>query len=178
MELAHSAGAMVSLDLNFAFGVFSRREDLLTGVREILPRIDVLKATEQEAEILFGRHEPHELARRFHELGVGLVALTFGERGARLSTFGGRAAFAVPPSVTVRDTTGAGDAFLGTLLSELVRGGAHRDDLAGLAASDLQNLVSLATWAGAQAVTALGATTAMVRAERASLAPEISRGTP
>ena len=70
--------------------------------------------------------------------------------------------------------TGAGDAFLGALLSELTRGGVHRSDLAGLTASPLQNLVSFAAWAGAQAVTALGATTGMVRAERPSLAPELS----
>lgn len=173
-ERARQAGAYVSLDLNLAFGVFERREDLLGGALELLREVDVVKASEHEAEALFGPHEPPEQARRFHELGVKLLALTFGEKGARLSSADGGVAFAVPPSVTVVDTTGAGDAFFGALLSELTRGGVHRSDLAQLPPSALQNLVSFAAWAGAQAVTALGATTGMARAERPSLAPELS----
>lgn len=176
MTLAHAAGAFVSIDLNFAFGVFEDKNELLTGTMDLLAEVDAVKASIKEAEILFGSLEPAELARAFHERGVGLVALTFGERGARLSSAGGAAAFAVSPSVSVLDTTGAGDAFFGTLLSELTRRGVGRDDLAALPAAELQDLGSVATWAGAQSVTALGATTAMVRSDRPSLVPEHSRG--
>lgn len=171
---AKEAGAFISLDLNLAYGVFERREALIEGARALLSEADVVKATEEEAVALFGPHEAPQLAERFHERGVSLLALTFGARGARLSTSGGQAAFAIPPAVDVLDTTGAGDALMGTLLSELTRGGAERADLPKLSGEQLQNLASSSVWAGAQAVTALGATTGMVRAERPSLAPELS----
>lgn len=173
---AHEAGAFVSLDLNLAFGVFERRERLLEGARALLSEVDVVKATEEEAIELFGPQDPPALARCFHDRGVRLLALTFGARGARLSTRGGAACFAFPPAVNVVDTTGAGDAFVGALLSELTRGGAERRDLGDFSTEQLQHLASASVWAGAQAVTSLGATTSMVRAERPSLAPELSGG--
>lgn len=175
-QRAREAGAFVSLDLNLAYGLFDRRDTLLEAARALLRDVDVVKATEEEATALFGAKEAPALARCFHEAGVRLLALTFGARGARLSTAGGAAAFAIPPTVAVVDTTGAGDAFMGTLLSELTRGGAEREDLGALEAEPLQQLASTSVWAGTQAATALGATTAMVRAGRPSLAPELSGG--
>jgi ribokinase len=51
---------------------------------------------------------------------AGLVALTLGARGAELYRGEDRIAQAAPPKVTVVDTTGAGDAFVGALTLALV----------------------------------------------------------
>lgn len=62
-----------------------------------------------------------------HELGAlvrrdGLIALTLGAEGAVLLEDGVEVARAAPPSVTVVDGTGAGDAFTACLLVSLLEG--------------------------------------------------------
>lgn len=50
----------------------------------------------------------------------GLVATTFGARGAQLTKGGAVLAKAAPPKVTAVDTTGAGDTFVGALVVALL----------------------------------------------------------
>ena len=50
----------------------------------------------------------------------GLVATTFGPRGARLAQNGKTVAEAAPPKVTAVDATGAGDCFVGALVVALL----------------------------------------------------------
>ena len=52
----------------------------------------------------------------------GLVAITYGARGASLRKAGAIVAEAVPPAVTAVDTVGAGDAFTAALTVALVEG--------------------------------------------------------
>lgn len=52
----------------------------------------------------------------------GLVAITEGAKGARLLRGGVEIARATPPRVNAVDTTGAGDAFVGALVTALVEG--------------------------------------------------------
>jgi ribokinase len=59
-----------------------------------------------------------------------LVALTLGAEGAVLLEAGRVLARAVPPKVTVRDGTGAGDAFCAALVVSLLEGRAHEEALA------------------------------------------------
>jgi ribokinase len=54
--------------------------------------------------------------------GAGLVAVTWGARGAGLYRGGAMIAEARPPKVTVVDSTGAGDAFVAALTVALLEG--------------------------------------------------------
>jgi ribokinase len=71
-----------------------------------------------------------------HELGAlpaaghdGLVALTFGARGAVLLEGGEEVARAAPPTVDAVDSTGAGDAFTACLTVSLLEGRGHGEAL-------------------------------------------------
>jgi ribokinase len=79
---------------------------------EILKRTNLLVINEIEARVL-GRH--------LDRYG-GLLATTYGSKGAVLSREGKVLASAVPPKVNVVDTTGAGDAFTAALTLALVHG--------------------------------------------------------
>lgn len=60
--------------------------------------------------------------RRLLAVGVGAVVTTLGERGAVLSDAHGSRRLAAIPASKVVDTTGAGDAFTGTLAARLALG--------------------------------------------------------
>ncbi len=91
----------------------------------------------------------------------GLVAVTFGAKGAALFSQGAKIAEAAPPPVTPRDTTGAGDAFVAALT------------LALLETQTPQAALRFACAAGAITATRAGAQTSLpTRAEvEAILAP-------
>jgi len=124
---------------------------------ELLALVDVLVVNEIEYEAVLGRPLPADLHALLDELQADAtlpyaLIITAGERGALV--WDGSVLTGIPsPSVTVVDTTGAGDTFIGALADALSRG---------------ENLVTAAQWAvhaGAIAVGSLGATTGMPEAQ-------------
>jgi ribokinase len=85
----------------------------------VLRRADLLVVNEGEAG---------DYGRRLHGL-PGLVAVTWGSRGAGLLRDGVRVATAEPPEVEAVDTTGAGDTFVGALVVAMLEGVAPADAL-------------------------------------------------
>lgn len=85
----------------------------------VLRRADLLVVNEAEAG---------DFGRRLHGL-PGLVAVTWGSRGATLLRDGVRVATAEPPEVRAIDTTGAGDAFVGALVVAMLEGMAPAEAL-------------------------------------------------
>jgi ribokinase len=76
----------------------------------VLARADLIVVNETEAAFYGGALDS---AR-------GMVAVTFGARGAALRRHGQEIARAAPPPVTAIDSTGAGDAFVGALVVALL----------------------------------------------------------
>lgn len=107
----------------------------------LLARADLVVVNEGEAAFY---------GERLHAL-PGLVAITLGARGAILRLRGETLAERPPPKVTVVDTTGAGDAFVGALTLALAEGQPHARALA------------FACAAGALAATRPGAQPALPR---------------
>lgn len=87
---------------------------------------DVLVPNEHEAAYLAGRDgRPRELARMLHGAWPqSCVILTAGEAGVFVCDCDGAELTVAAPTVTVADTTGAGDAFLGALAARLQGGDA------------------------------------------------------
>ena len=124
---------------------------------EVLALADVLTPNQTEARVLLGLapdDAAHDLdiCARLLDLGVATVVLTRGADGAVIATSEGAAA--VPaPAVEVVDSTGAGDAFSGTLAAELSAG------------RGLEDAVQRAVCAGALACTRLGVIPSLPRAD-------------
>ncbi len=110
---------------------------------ELLEHVDLLVVNEIEARALGSELDS------FH----GLLASTFGARGAVLSRNGVQIAKAKPPKVNVVDTTGAGDAFTAALTVALVSG------------LEPQAALELACIVGALATTKMGAQSSPTRME-------------
>jgi len=94
---------------------------------ELLRRVDVLVVNEPEGAVLTGRpisagFDAFAMAEQLVALGPTAAVVTLGAGGAVVVGAGVRAH--VPaPSVVARDTTGAGDAFVGALAATLALSG-------------------------------------------------------
>lgn len=109
-----------------------------------LPQCDLVTPSLAEAQAITGAQDAADAARRLHELGAHIVAVTLGADGCHLVADG--IDERVPaPKVHAVDGTGAGDAFAAAFLAALLAG--ERPLECARRAND----------AGAQAVTTLGA---------------------
>ena len=79
---------------------------------ELLARADLIVVNEGEAAVY---------GDRIHQ-ARGLVAITWGARGAGLYREGALVAEATPPTIDVVDSTGAGDSFVAALTLALIEG--------------------------------------------------------
>jgi sugar/nucleoside kinase (ribokinase family) len=114
-------------------------------VEPALPHLDVLTPSLSEGRAITQEEVPEAVAASLRERGVGMVALTMGERGAYVAgeDFSG---LVEGYRVDAVDGTGSGDAFAGGLLYGL------------LAGWPLERAARFANAVGALAVTAVGAT--------------------
>jgi ribokinase len=89
----------------------------------VLTGLDPLLVNEHEAAFFLGEQSvakhPEEAARRLLERGPRSAVITLGSRGAAIADSSGTRRLAAAPVTTVVDTTGAGDAFAGTLAAAL-----------------------------------------------------------
>ncbi|MDR1037973.1 MAG: carbohydrate kinase [Deltaproteobacteria bacterium] len=150
---AVSRGIAVSLDPNWRPLLWEGPWAFREQVQPLLGRVDILKVSETEAEILSGiPGGTFEAARALSALGPRVVLMTLGGLGARMLA-PGIEAFCPPAPVDPLDTTGAGDAFHGAFLAALCLSG---DSLWTHGPEDWTRFLALAAAAGALACTRKG----------------------
>lgn len=96
---------------------------------EVVRRCDLLTLNDGEARLLTGRHGLRACAEELLALGPRWVVIKKGEHGSMLFSRAGIFLAPTFPVETVRDPTGAGDAFAGGCLGRLAQRG-HVDDAA------------------------------------------------
>ena len=122
LKKAKEFGCTISYDPNYRAALWSSKEAAISGMREVLPFVDVMKMSDEETELLTGIKEPAEAAAYLVEHGIPLVAVTLGAEGAYVCTKEGGQVVPGFKSQVV-DTTGAGDSFWGGFLYGLVKSG-------------------------------------------------------
>jgi ribokinase len=88
------------------------------GFETLLAGLDLVVVNAGEAAILVGEGEPGAQADRLIARGIADAIITLGSRGSVSADRAGRHAVPAAPA-SVRDTTGAGDTYLGVLAAAL-----------------------------------------------------------
>lgn len=155
---AREHGVLVSYDPNYREALWPDQEAAVAQMCAPLPMVDVLKLSDEELPLLTGTADPAEGTRRLADQGVSLVLLTLGGEGA-FWRWQGKTGLVPGVTTTVADTNGAGDTFLGAVLSRLVRRGAK--PLEGLTAPELEDILAFANRAASKTCSRSGAIPAM-----------------
>ncbi len=138
VRAAAESDVRVSLDVNYRARLWSRAE--ATALRELLPFVHTVFASDDELDILTDASEP---VRDLLSTGIAEVIVTAGGKGAWAHTADGTIHRPALP-VTVVDSIGAGDAFVSGYLS------------ATLDEATPESRLDRATTSGAFCVTAIG----------------------
>ena len=128
IEAATEAGAIISFDPNLRFALWENPEDLKKAVLEFLPLAHVLKLSDEELYFLTGEDSIEAAKEKLFVGNVCLLIFTRGADGAECYTKKAKAQ-SKGEKVKAVDTTGAGDAFIGSFLYQLYADGVTEADL-------------------------------------------------
>ncbi|CAM6105145.1 unnamed protein product [Calypogeia fissa] len=157
LEAAKKAGVLLSYDPNLRLPLWPSRDAARKGIKSIWDQADIIKVSEEEITFLTEGGDPYsdEAALRLWHPNLKLLLVTEGADGCRYycKNFFGRVEGL---KVTPVDTTGAGDAFVAGLLSQLVRDMSLLED-----ESKLREALRFANACGAITTTERGAIPAL-----------------
>lgn len=120
MERARPA-ATVSYDPNSRPTLMGDPDDVRPQMERLIALCDVVKASDEDIEWLYGDVDPGEIAQEWGSLGPAVVVVTRGADGALVHLPRVGETHRVPGRpARVADTVGAGDSFMSGLLSGLL----------------------------------------------------------
>ncbi|KAK0606881.1 hypothetical protein LWI29_005559 [Acer saccharum] len=120
MEVAKEAGALLSYDPNLRLPLWPSAEEARVQIKSIWDKAEVIKVSDVELEFLTGSDKiDDESALSLWHPNLKLLLVTLGEKGCRYYTKHFKGSVDAFHVKTV-DTTGAGDSFVGALLTKVV----------------------------------------------------------
>ncbi len=153
---AKENGALISFDPNLRPALWSNLEEAKSRIKEGLALADIVKISEEELEFITGLTDLEEGTRQIQsQFKVKVILVTKAEKGCFVR-FGSGFKFADVPGFKVHtvDTTGAGDAFLGGFLYQLLERGCSIEQIRD---QDWIPIISFANAVGALVTTQKGA---------------------
>ena len=121
IDMAIEKGVKVSFDPNLRFSLWDDLDALKKTVNDFIPYADIIKISDEELEFITGKTDIKDAVPELLSAGRGkYVIYTKGADGAEIYTKDGMVE-APGYSIEVRDTTGAGDSFIGAFLFCILR---------------------------------------------------------
>lgn len=143
------AGIAVSLDPNVRAGLIADPDSYRARLARMMQLADIIKLSDEDLTWIYpDQSEQDALAQLVKDSGASVLVLTRGENGASLFHDGHWHDEPVAPMDELKDTVGAGDTFMATMLVWLVQNGAI-GQLAGLSLGDKLAMVRRAARAAA-----------------------------
>ena len=137
----------VSYDPNIRPSIMGDLDPVRVRVEEVVALSDVVKASEDDLELLYAGQSPEQVMAAWVGLGAGLAVVTLGADGVVFRVSSDAASGRSPTQADrVVDTVGAGDSFMAGLVSGLVVAGllgdpAARDRLRSATLEEVQSAI-------------------------------------
>lgn len=152
---AKAANCFISFDPNYRELLYGdKKESFVTQSLYFLQHCDFYKMSEEEAMMISAQDTIEAAAGWLMQKFSGVLAITLGKNGALLGAQGQLKKVAGVSAKAI-DTTGAGDAFVGAVLAQLLEQGAERAK--SFSAEAWAPLISNANTAGARTCEYMGA---------------------
>lgn len=135
LELAKKKGAIISFDPNIRFPLWNDQQKLKKAIDEFLPIADIIKISNEEIGFITGTEDIEKGSKMLLD-NAKIILCTCGENGAYAFTKN-YAIYVMSEKIKGIDTTGAGDAFIGSFLFNLYRNGVDRESLDNLNENEL-----------------------------------------
>ena len=111
--------ALVCFDPNARPSIMGDPETALASIERFIALCDIVKVSDEDIDWLTGGASIDEVVERWLGLGPSLVVVTRGKHGCLVATASGLRFTKTPGDVTVVDTVGAGDSFMGGMIDAL-----------------------------------------------------------
>ena len=162
---AREKGVLISYDPNYRAALWNSEEEAVQWMKKPLELVDILKISDEELVLLTGTDDLEEGSRKLGECGISLIMITLGSKGVFYRLHYGekmddQCGLVPAEKVSVCDTNGAGDTFLGAVLMKFAdRGGIPADR------TEMESIMTFANHAAALTCSRAGAIPAMPTAE-------------
>ena len=161
VRCAKRHGVTVTMDPNLRADLWEDEDNLKKTVKELLPEVQVVKLSEEEALFLTESAGLEAATNEILKEGPKLVVATRGEKGCLLN-FHGSVHRIGGHQVDVKDTTGAGDGFMAGALHKLIQ---LNGNLEGLTETNVLDAVEFGNAVAAMTTTDYGATSSFPNRE-------------
>lgn len=151
LSRAHDRGLLVSVDPNVRLSIIANADQYRARIRRIIAKVHLLKLSDEDLTDLYpDASEADATATVLKTTSATLVILTRGPQGMSAWLHGERLDFPAPPPVSLVDTVGAGDTYMGTILATLaLRGALTPKAFSGLKSDVTQDILNRAAKAAA-----------------------------
>jgi sugar/nucleoside kinase (ribokinase family) len=148
LQIAQDKGLMISYDPNYRPTLWPDRQTAEKIIQDSFRHCHLAKVSEEEWQVATGYDDLEAGIHAIMSKGVELLVISRGENGA-IATNGDYRIELPGLEVDVIETTGAGDGFLGAILTELLPEREKTGSLATLSEEKVRNALKIANAVGA-----------------------------
>lgn len=146
-EYAKSNNKIISFDANYRESLFgNNKEEFIKCCKEFIVDSNIVKLSEEEAKLISGIEDIKEASQYIVNLGCENLMVTLGKEGTILSNRE-KQILIKTKEVKMKDATGAGDAFIGAVIAQILNE----------PGKSMEKIVEMANLVGGITTTKLGA---------------------
>lgn len=153
-EYAKSNNKIISFDANYRESLFgNNKEEFIKCCKEFIVDSNIVKLSEEEAKLISGIEDIKEASQYIVNLGCENLMVTLGKEGTLLSNRE-KQILIKTKEVKMKDATGAGDAFIGAVIAQILNEPGKSMEkivemanlVGGITTTKLGSLESIPTW--------------------------------
>lgn len=156
IEYAVKNNSIVSFDPNVRLPLWNSEKDCKDAILEFMPFAHILKISDEELEFITGSNNIEDAKEVLFRGNVSMVLFTKGSKGATAYTKNNSVTIN-GNKVSVMDTTGAGDSFIGAFLYKLLKDNVDINSLSELEFQTIKDYLTFANYYAAYSTTKKGA---------------------